>query len=87
MLHEDEKANLKRTLERTRAAIGAFWCMESELRTIRRGMSPGAEKSRVDEMIRLTRETIAALERKLQALQRERPRSLPSSPPFSTAPH
>ncbi len=85
MLHEKEKANLEQTLERTRAAMGAFWCMEGELRTIRRGMAPGAERSRVEEMLRLTRETVAGLERKLLVVQRELARAVQSAPRSMTA--
>ena len=71
MLHDTEKANLPQTLERTRAAIGVFADLEGVLRSIRKGMAPTSEKVRVEEMMRLNRQTLEALERKLAIVERE----------------
>lgn len=71
MLHDIEKANLQRTLERTRAAIGVLSDFASVLRLIRKGMAPTAERLRVEAMMRLNRDTLDALERKLGIVERE----------------
>ncbi len=70
MLHESEKANLQQTLERTRAAIGVFAAYEGELRLIRKGMAASAIRERIGEMVRLNRDTLAALQRKLTLVER-----------------
>ena len=71
MLHETEKANLQQTLERTRAALGVFVDFEGVLHCIRKGMAPTTEKHLVEEMMRLNRNMVAALERKLALIERE----------------
>lgn len=69
MLHDTEKLNLPRTLERTRAAIGVLADFGGVLHSIRKGMPHSAERLRIEEMIRMNRETLAALERKLTAIE------------------
>jgi len=71
MLHAMEKANLRQTLARTRAAIDVFADFEGVLRSIRKGMAPTADKVRVEEMLRLNRQTLQGLERKLVVLEQE----------------
>lgn len=77
MLHPAEIANLQQTIDRTHAAIGTLASMEQELRLIKKGMAPGAEKTRVEQMLRLSRETISGLQRKLPMLDHARSSSGP----------
>lgn len=69
MLHETDKLNLPRALERTRAAVGVLADFGGVLHSIRKGMPKSTERLRIEEMIRMNRETLAALERKLTAIE------------------
>ncbi len=84
VLHPSEKTDPAETLSRTRAAIGTLGVIETELRLIRKGMAPTPEKIRLEHMIRLGREAVSALERKLPLLERElllKTQGTPSSAP------
>ena len=83
MLHPAETANLQQTIDRTRAAIGTLLSVEQELRLIKKGMAPTAERARVEQILRLTRETVAGLERKLPILGQAHAQSRPDPSPGS----
>lgn len=65
MPSSDHKAALQQIIHRSNAAISSFARIESELRSIRKGLMPTDDKTRLDNMIRLNRETLAAMEKRL----------------------